>query len=168
MSDNTETSPIDLRDLLDAPGTEFPDRPNLPGGKHFFGKLLGISAGVSEKKGTPLFQFDIRLTDPGRDVTPQEIKAIADSGYSLADYSCGRRFYLTPKAMPMLWQFLEAIGFQRNVGLRTTLSLDADGNPTPETQDKIRGRDVIVKTPPADDQGRVFLNNVDQILGVKA
>ncbi len=166
MSDSNNTT-VDLRDLLDKPGTDFPDRPNLPGGRYFYGRLIGIEAGHSKNKQTPLFHFDVRLTDAGKDVLSEEMEKVTSAGYSLADFRCGRDFYLTPNAMPMLWGFLESLGFQRTSGLRDTLSLDRDGLPTSATVDKIRGRDVLIKTPPADDRGRVFINNVDSIAGIQ-
>jgi len=159
-------SPVDLRDLLDAPGTDFPDRPNLPGNKHFFGKLIDIKAGHSRNKGTPQFEFGVRLTDPGKDVSREDLAPIFDAGFNLADYNVTYVFYLTPKAMPMLWSFLESVGFQRTLGLRQALSLAPDGNPTAETIDKIRGLDVLCKTQPKDENGRVY-SNLDTIVGVK-
>jgi hypothetical protein len=167
MSDNNET--YDPRDLLSQPLSDFPDMPDLPAGKHFYGKLLGVKADRSTVKKTPLFDFAVRLTDPGEDVTEAEKAAIASSGCGLGDYTCGAKFYITPAAMTMFRRFLISLGFSESLSFKEQLSLDKDCNPTSETIDKIRGLDVIIKTPlPAGDNKRVFLNNVDTISGVKS
>ena len=163
MSDN----PTDLRELLGKPMSDFPDLPNLPGQKWFYGKLLSMSAGHSSKKMTPLYRFTLRITDPGKDVTSAELKAVADAGFSLADYDVGADFYLTPNAMKMFRRLVTSLGFSENLSFIEALSLDDDCNPTQQTQEKIRGLDVMFRTPPADDQGRVFLNHVDMLTGVK-
>jgi hypothetical protein len=166
MADET----LNLRDLLEVPLTNFPDRPNLPAGKTFYGKLVTIVAGSSEQKETPYYGFEIRLTDPGNDVPQAAMKALSDAGFSLADYNCGARFYLTKGSMIFLRRFLLSLGFDENSSVRESLKLDDAWMPTPESQEIIRGRDVLIKTPPADDQGRVFLNNVNSegsITGVK-
>lgn len=163
MSDDT----IDLRDLLNRPLSDFPDRPNLPGGKHFYGKITNFAATHSRVKGTPGYHVGVRITDPGQDVTEAEKTKIADAGFSLADYEAGSDFWLTPNSMVFLRRFMNSLGFPEGASLTQALSLDENGNPTPETIDKLRGLDVLIKTPPADDQGRVFLNNVDTISGVK-
>lgn len=158
--------PTDFRDLLSKPLADFPDRPNLPGNKHFFGKLIGMSAGHSTNKGTPLYKFDVRLTDPGEDVRPEEIKKITDAGFNLADYQVFSNFYLTPNAMVMFRRFLISLGFNEASSFKENLSLADTGEPTAETIDKIRGLDVLVKTQPADENGRVF-QTLDSIVGVK-
>lgn len=163
MSDST----IDLRDLLSKPLSDFPDRPNLPGGKHFYGKIIGIGTTHSKVKGTPGYHVAVRLTDPGQDVTEAEKAKIADAGFNIADYEVGSDFWITPGSMTFLRRFLISLGFPENASFMENLSLDPHGNPTPETVEKVRGLDVIIRTPPADDQGRVFLNNVDSISGVK-
>ena len=170
MSNATETQveTVDLRDLLNKPLSDFPDLPDLPAGKHFYGKLIGIKADHSRDKKTPFFNFSVRLTDPGEDVTDVEKNAITNAGFSLADYQCGANFYLTPNAMRILRRFLSSLGFPDSASFREALSLDPEtGNPTPESVEKIRGLDVLVKLPAAGDNGRVYLQNVDRIDGVK-
>lgn len=161
------SDPVDLQELLNAPGTEFPDRPNLPGNRYVYGKLVSMQAMNSRNKGTPGYHFDVRLTDPGDDWTDADKKALHDAGFSLADYQAGLDFWLTKNAMSMLWRFLESIGFDRSLGLRQTLSLDEKGLPTATTIEKIRGIDIVAKTPMADERGRVFLNNLENAGGTK-
>jgi hypothetical protein len=149
---------------------DFPDLPDLPAGKTFYGKLLSLSAGQSSQKLTPLFHFDVRITDPGADVSPDVIKKIADSGFSLSDYNVGADFYLTPNAMKMLRRFLGTLGFSSNVTFREALHLTEKGEPTQETQEIVRGKDVMIKMPQMNENGRVYTNNVASggfISGVK-
>ena len=164
MSDET---PLDIRDLLSKPLSDFPDRPNLPGGRHFYGKLTSFAATFSKTKKTPGYHVGIRLTDPGADVTKAELDVISNAGFAVGDYEVGSDFWLTPGSMVFLRRFLVSLGFPESASFVENLGLDNDGNPTPATQDKIRGLDVIVATPPADDQGRVFTNNLDSVVGVK-
>jgi len=160
-------SPVDLRDLLNKPLSDFPDLPDLPGGKYFYGKLIGMTAGHSQQKQTPYFRFAVRLTDPGKDVTAAELQKIADGGFSLADYQVYSDFYLTPGAMRMFRRFLTSLGFPESASFMEALSLDSEsGNPTSETIDKIRGLDVLCKTQAPADNGRVY-SNLDTISGVK-
>lgn len=162
MSDD----PINLIELLNKPLSDFPDLPNLPGQKWFYGKLTGVEAQHSRQKQTPFYHFSIRITDPGKDVTQAELAAITNAGFSLADYEAGANFYVTPNAMKMLRRFLSSLGFPENASFVEALALDPEtGNPTAATQEKIRGRDVMFRTPQADDQKRVYLNNVDMISG---
>lgn len=151
---------IDYRDLLQKPLANFPDRPNLEPGKILYGKLVSITAGASKQKGTPLFHFDVRFTDPGADYPKASLDKLSAAGFSLADYTCGADFYLVPGAMVFLRRFLVSLGFSENVTFREALKLTDTGEPTMDSQEVIRGMDVIIRTPPADDQGRVFLNNV--------
>jgi hypothetical protein len=172
MSDDTETNvetggndPVNLIELLNKPMSDFPDLPNLPGQKWFYGKLTGVAASHSRQKQTPLYDFGIRITDPGKDVTTADLAVITSKGFSLADYEAHALFYVTPNAMKMLRRFLTSLGFAESVSFVEALGLDQNGNPTAATQEKIRGRDVIFRTPAADDQKRVFLSNVDMISG---
>ena len=172
MSDDTkdevETSPqpVNLIELLGKPMSDFPDLPNLPGMKWFYGKLLDITADHSSVKKTPLYDFSIRITDPGKDVTAGEIKAISDGGFSLSDYEAHAKFYVTPNALKMLRRFVTSLGFPPSVSFIEALALDpTTGNPTDATKEKLRGIDVMFRTPAADDQGRVFLSNVDMVTG---
>lgn len=163
MADET----FDYRELLKQPMSNFPDRPNLPGNKTFYGKLIGMSATVSAVKGTPGLHLDIKLTDPGSDVPREEMDMIAAAGFSLADYSVGKNFWITSNSMIFLRRFLVSLGFPENASFAETLKLDENGIPTAETQDVIRGLDVAVVTPFADEQGRVFLNNVENVTGMR-
>jgi hypothetical protein len=158
---------VDLRDLLTAPLSNFPDKPNLPANKSFYGKILNMEATHSKVKGTPGFHVSVRLTDPGSDVTPSDLQKLSDAGLSLADYEVGSDFWLTPGSMTFLRRFLTSIGISENVSTAEALHLDEHFNPTSETRDIVRGLDVAIKTPPADAEGRVFTNNLDIIYGVK-
>lgn len=148
--------PVDFRDLLAKPLGDFPDRPSLPGNKTFFGKLVSIGAGVSSQKGTPFFRFDARLTDGGQDVKKSDLDAIVAAGFGLGDYDVWAEFYLTPGAMPMLRSFLESIGFSGSSTFKEALKLNDSGEPTAESQDAIRGLDIICRTQAPGDNGRVY------------
>ena len=154
---------VDFRDLLNKPLSDFPDRPQLPGAKTFYGKLLGIEGGHSKNKGTPYFRFHVRLTDPGDDAK-EGTKKIVDAGFSLADYQVYSDFYITPNAMVMLRRFLTSLGFSQDASFSENLKLDPNGNPTAKTVEVIRGLDIVCRTQAADDQGRVF-QNLDMIAG---
>lgn len=153
-------APVDFRDLLNQPMSDFPDLPDLAPGKTYYGKLIGMSAGASRQKQTPLFHFDVRLTDPGPDVPKESLDKLSEGGFSLADYTVGADFYLTTNAMKMLRRFITSLGFSPNVSFAEALHLAETGEPTAETQDILRGKDVIIKTPPMNEQGRVYANNV--------
>lgn len=163
MADNDTVS---LRDLLEAPMSEFPDLPDLPPKKTFYGKLAGMSSGHSSQKGTPLFHVEVRLTDAGNDVPPAWLEELKRLGLSLSDYSPFRDFFLTPGSMKFFRRFSDSLGFDPNKNVRENFKLDENYNPTAETQDLIRGRDVLCITQAAGDNGRVFLN-LDSIAGVK-
>lgn len=162
---------VDFKDLLNQPMSDFPDMPDLPPQKTFYGKLISMNADESREKHTPFFHFDVRLTDPGKDVDPSSLKKISDAGFSLADYPIGANFYLTQRAMTMFRRFVVSLGFSANQSFAEALKLDPDtGEPTAATQDIIRGLDVMVKTPPMAENGRVYSNNVTSdgmIVGVK-
>jgi hypothetical protein len=154
-------APVDFRDLLKQPMSDFPDMPDLPPAKTFYGKLIGMNADASSVKGTPFFHFDVRLTDPGKDVDEAMLKKIVDAGFSLADYTVGANFYLTPRAMTMFRRFVTSLGFSPNISFHEALRLnDETGEPTAETLEVIRGLDVMIKTPPMAENGRVYANNV--------
>lgn len=167
MSDDTSSDPIDLRDLLSKTAGDFPDRPDLPAAKTFFGKLISVAADRSRQKQTPLLRFSVRLTDPGKDVTASEMERITKEGFTLADYDTTAEYYLTPAAMPMLRRFLETIGMGTNVSFIDFLKLDPQTClPTSETQEVIRGQDVIARTQSLSENGRVYLR-LDSVAGVK-
>lgn len=156
---------LDIRELLDAPLSNFPDLPNLPGGKWFHATIIGMEAGRSTVKGTPFFRFPCRITEPGKDVTEAEMQKVKDAGVSLADYNAGADFYLTKDAMRMFRRFLTSTGVPENVSVREALKLGTDiNNPiTPETIELVKGTPVMVKTPLPDGQGRVFTRNIEMI-----
>src|SRR5262249_3719558 len=154
-------------DLLKQPMSNFPDRPNLPGNKTFYGKLIGMSSTLSTVKQTPGLHLEIKLTEPGNDVPREATDMIAAAGFSLADYPVGKNFWITSNSMIFLRRFLLSLGFPENASFAEILKLDEHGIPTAETQDVIRGLDVTVVTPLADEQGRVFLNNVENVTGVR-
>lgn len=161
-------TPINLQELLDTTDSDYPDRPELPEKKTFFGKLTGeIKADVSKEKKTPFYHLGIRLTDPGKDVTPDEMKAITDAGFNLSDYDAGADYYLTPKSMVMFRRFCQSIGLDPNKTYREKLKLDTNGNPTSETVEILRGIDVMCQTPPKGDNGRVYIANMNMVSGVK-
>jgi hypothetical protein len=160
------SDPVNIAELLKKPMADFPDLPNLPGQKWFYGKLTGeIDAQHSRTNATPFYHIGIRITDPGKDVTPADLEPITAAGFSLADYDAGANFYVTPNAMKMLRRFLGSLGFPENVSFLEALKLDDNGNPTAATKEVLRGRDVIFRTPAADDQKRVFINSVDMLSG---
>lgn len=161
-----EEQTTDIIDLLKKPMDDFPDLPSLPPQKWFYGKLIGVTAGHSSKKETPLYNFEIRITEPGKDVTPAELNAIESEGFTLADYKAAANMYLTPNSLRMLRTFLSSLGFPTNVSFFENLRLDESGLPTQDTQDLIRGKDVTFRTPARGDNGRVYLGNVEQIQGV--
>jgi hypothetical protein len=147
---------VDFRDLLSSPMSDYPDRPDLPPRVTIFGKLVSVEAMASSNKGTPGFTFHIRPTDVGRDVPTDWPKKIAAAGFSLSDYDLTADFWLTPKSMVMLRRFLVSLGFGENVTFRDALKLADDGAPTAETQEAIRGLDVMGRTEDAADNGRVY------------
>lgn len=160
-------SPVNFLDLLKQPPSAHPDRPNLPGAKTFYGKIASMEADSSTVKHTPLYRFRCRLTDPGPDVTPEELRAITSSGFNLGDYDVFMEFYITPNAMPIFRRFYQSIGFSDSVPYMSGLKLgEEDGIPTAETQEVIRGIDVVVRTQAADDKGRVYAR-LDSMAGVK-
>lgn len=163
------SDPVNLQELLDTTDADYPDRPDLPEKKTFFGKLTGeIKADISQNKKTPFYHLGIRLTDPGKDVTPEEMSAITQAGFNLSDYEAGVDFYLTPKAMVMFRRFCESIGLDPTKTYRDKLKLDKNGNPTSETAELLRGIDVMCQTPPKGDNGRVYIQNMNMVSGVKS
>lgn len=167
MADDTETvneteTVPDLHALLDAPLSDFPDRPSLPGLALFSGMLISCKADVSSQKKTPFLRFDARLTDPGKDVPASSMRKITDAGFTLADYEVWGEFYLTKAAMPMLRAFLLSLGFSESMSTKEQLKLDDNYAPTQETQDAIRGKEVTCQTQAPGDNGRVYgrLNNI--------
>lgn len=158
---------FNIGDLLDKPMSDFPDRPNLPGAKHFYGKITNFATTFSKVKKTPGYHVTVRLTDPGEDVTKAELDAIAAAGFNIGDYEAGADFWLTPNSGTFLRRFVASLGFPEGTSFRENLSLDGDYNPTPETIEKLRGLDVIVKTPAPNENGVVFIQNVETIAGVK-
>ncbi len=163
----SDTPTVNFLDLLKQPLSAYPDRPNLPGSKTFFGKLLSMEADSSTVKHTPLYRFRCRLTDPGQDVTADELKAISAAGFNLGDYEVFAEYYITPNAMSMFRRFVSTLGCPDSVSFVDFLKLDPEtGIPTAETQEAIRGLDVIVKTQAADDKGRVYAR-LDTMAGIK-
>lgn len=154
MADET----VDFRELLEAPLSNFPDRPPLPADALFDGKLIGCSAGVSSVKGTPYLRFPVRLTDPGPQVPASAMKTITDAGFTLADYDVWSDFYLTKAAMPMLRAFLLSLGFSESMSTKEQLKLDDNYSPTEATQEAVQGIDVKAQTGKADVNGRVYSN----------
>lgn len=156
-------------ELLQKPMSDFPDMPNLPGDSFFFGKLLGVSAGHSSQKETPLFNFEIRPTAPGKDVPAKALEDMVNGGFTLADYTVQAQFYLTPKAMTMFRRFVVSLGFPESTPFIEALALNPEtGEPTEETQERVRGKNVMFKTQsPYGDQKIVFLSKVASIVGVK-
>lgn len=161
--------PVNLGDLLNKPSSAYPDRPQLPGGKTFFGKLTGsIEAKESTVKGTPYYELGVRLTDPGKDIPPGALDALAKEGFSLADYDMVAQFYLTGKAMPMFRQFCDSLGLDESKTFIEKLALNPENyEPTADTTEILRGKDVIIRTQKADENGRVY-NRVDNIAGLPA
>jgi len=146
---------------------DYPDMPDLPPAKTFFGKLVSVAADVSREKKTPFFRFTARITDPGKDVTESELEKIKSAGFSLADYNVTSDHYLTPNSMRMFRRFMESLGFPPNVSFVDALKLNPETlNPTEETQELIRGKDVIMRTPAMDGNGRVY-NRMDSMAGTK-
>jgi len=164
MSDSGDA--LDLQELLNKTSGDFPDLPDLPPKKTFYGKLTGeVTAGRSRERQTPYYNFKVRLTDRGKDVTDAEMAVIAAAGFNLGDYPAGVNFYLTPGAMPMFRRFCDSIGLDPNKTFREKLRVDANGVPTQETTEIIRGIDVTCITPEKGNNGRVYVANMDQVGG---
>lgn len=161
----TDQEPVDLQGLLDTPMSDFPDRPDLPPRATFFGKLTSVEAIRSKEKQTPALTFHVRPVDPGPAVPSKWLEATRGAGFDLSDYDITADFWLTPNSMVMLRRFLNSLGFDPNATFRESLKLDQYGNPTQETQELIRGLDVIVQTPDKFND-RVF-NRADSIVGKK-
>lgn len=174
MSDNnavnSDNAPVNFIDLLNKPLSDS-QRPNLPGSKHFYGRIIAVEDGESSTKKTPCIRFRVRLTDPSEDVTDEEMKKITDKGMNLSDYEVYADFYWVPRAMFMLDNFLVSLGAPENANKLEVLSVEvSDPNRPPRvtstTNDKFRGLEVICKTGAADDQGRVF-PRLEMLAGVK-
>lgn len=163
MADNDTLS---LRDLLEKPMSEFPDLPDLPAKKSFFGKLRAMSAGHTRTQGLPLYHIEVQLIDPGKDVPQTWLDDLKKAGFTLGDYNVYRDFVLSPNAMKFFRRFSDSIGMDPNKSTRENYKLDENYNPTTETQDVIRGKDVLCITQDAGDNGRVYFN-LDSIMGVK-
>jgi len=163
MSDDA----LDLRELLGKPSAEYPDLPDLPPTATFYGKLINVETGLSQKKGTPYFRFNVRLTDPGKDVPEASLDSVKASGFSLADFNVYADMWLTANAMRQFRRFLDSLGFPTNVRMDEMLKLNPENfNPTDETQELFRGRDVLVRTGAMSERGTVF-RNLDSIAGIK-
>lgn len=160
MADET----ANFHELLDAPLSDFPERPTLPGLALFSGMLIGCTAGVSSQKGTPFLRFDVRLTDPGPSVPASAMKLISDAGFTLADYDVWGEFYLTKNAMPMLRTFLLSIGLNESMSTKEQLKLDDTYSPTPETQEVVQGCEVVCQTQAVGSNGRVY-GRLEKIAG---
>ncbi len=158
---------LDMRDLLHSPLSDFPDRPSLPAKALFYGKLIGLGADRSSQKQTPFLKFSVRLTEPGREVPLSAMNAIETGGFSLSDYDVWAEFYITKPAMPMLRGFLDSIGLGGKSFVEA-LKLDPETCvPTAESQDVVRGIDVVCYTPEKGDNGRVY-GKLAMIAGRKA
>jgi hypothetical protein len=148
--------PVNLRQLLEAPGTDFPTRPNLPEKKTFYGNILSVEGSVSKNKQTPSLKFHIKITGAGKDVPKSWLDDLALKGFNLGDYDITHDMWLTPGAMPMNWETLESMGFSKSGGFLQTLDLDKETFlPTRKTQEKIRGIAVMFQTDEAY-EGRVM------------
>lgn len=157
----------DMLALLQQPMSDFPDLPSLPEKKTFYGKILSVAAGASEQKQTPRYSFELRITDQGKDVTERDLAEMKTAGFSLADYNATAHFYLTPGALKMLRSFMTSLGFPENVSFFENMKLSPEGVPTEATQELFRGRDIMFTTPRKGDNGRVYLGNVENCIGVK-
>lgn len=154
MADDTEV--VDFKELLQSPLSDFPDRPSLPAKSLFYGKLIGLGAGRSSQKQTPFLQFNVRLEEPGREVPPSALNSIQAAGFSLADYDAWSEFYITKSAMPMLRGFMDSIGLGGKSFVEA-LKLDPETcAPTQESQDVVRGIDVVCYTGEKGENGRVY------------
>lgn len=167
MSDS-HNEPLDLRDLLDKTSNDFPDLPDFPAEKSFFGRILSIYADRSSQKHTPFFGIKIRLTDPGDDVPKEWMENLRASGFTLADYEPICRFYLTPAAMKMFRRFADSIGKPPQAKFFEWLKLNPETlEPTDETQELLRGTEVFCRTKPVGDNGRVYSGELNSVAGVK-
>jgi hypothetical protein len=167
MSD--QNAPVNFLELLAEPLSNFVRKPNLPGEKTFFGKILRIEAGKGRPPNEyPLYRVHVRLTDPGPDVSKETINALREAGYNLGDFEVYRDFYLNSRgSLAFLKDFVETLGFPTNVDVFTVLKIDRQtGLPTPETQTLLQGRDVVGMTGPANEKGQVW-PNLNSLAGVK-
>ncbi len=167
MSD--QNAPVNFLELLAEPMDNFVRKPNLPGEKTFFGKILRIEAGKGRPPNEyPLYRLQVRLTDPGPDVPKESIKALAEAGYNLTDFEVYRDFYLNSRnALAFLTEFVKTLGFPTNIDIFTALKIDrVSGLPTAETQTLLQGRDVVCTTGKANEKGQVW-PNLDSVAGVQ-
>lgn len=161
MSDDTDL----FLDFLSRPMSEFPDKPNLPANKHFYGKLVSLEmAQARNERKTPMYRFRIQITDPSPDVPRDWLDQIKNLGFSLSDFIVTADFFATFEARQFLKRFVISLGFAENVNvghaLRLSMTGGTAGMPTEESQEAIRGLEVYFQTRAPDEKGRVF-NNVD-------
>ena len=146
---------VDLGELLRKPVSSF-QRVDLPAGVWFHGKLVSMEADVARnEKRTPFYRFHMRITEPGKDVPKKWLDELAATEFSLSDYDVISDFYLTGRALSALSNFVVSIGYSPNVNVFDVFKLDSDFKPTPETQEVIRGVDVMFRFEAAPD-GRVY------------
>lgn len=131
---NDATTPINFRELLNQP-TDTAERPRkLPTG-HYKGVIGNHSFDRSSKKQTAFVEVPVRVTEPTSDVDP-----VAVAGFDWSNIEVSRRFYITPKAMFMLADMLDAV-----LGKELGKSYD-------ERLPNIRGANVIIGIVPRRNQ----------------
>lgn len=115
MSEDIST--LDFSELYELPLNTFEEVKVLPAGKHFYGKIVGWDAGQLSPKpdgrpGTKFIQCNVLPTDPGEDVTPEDVEGV-DIGAVEVNY----KFWVTKAAMPMLRRFLTSLGINEEAPL---------------------------------------------------
>ena len=102
-----EADAVDFTELLQKPMDSWRPPTTLPAGKHFYGKISGWEFGRSTVKKTGFAKVNIQPTDPGEDCSPEDLEGIVLSEVREPNY----QFWITPKAMYMLTDFLCSLGF---------------------------------------------------------
>jgi hypothetical protein len=95
--------PVNVSDLLRQP-TDKAERPALLPDGHFTGTILRHEFDKSRQKKTPLVRFFLNPTGVSTDLTEEDIE-----GINLKTLELRLEFYLTPKSMYRLADFLDGV-----------------------------------------------------------
>lgn len=115
---------IDFTELYTKPLNDkiFEGIPILPANKHFYGVILGFEVGQFSPKpdgrpGNQYIQVNVRPTDPGEDVSPEDI-----DGIDLNEIEVNRKFNVTKAALKYLREFLTTLNFAETAPLGECLT----------------------------------------------